>query len=58
MTTEEPTQCPNPVFDAIRSISSAIGKDITCDKAKGFTMLVVLAIVALILLKFFVFKKR
>jgi len=58
MTVEEPTQCPNPVFDAVRSISSAVGKDITCDKARGITMLVVLVIVSLILLKFFVFKKR
>jgi hypothetical protein len=53
----EPTACENPVVDAVRSIASAAGQDVTCDKAKGYLLMVGLAIVAIIAIKFFVLKK-
>jgi len=53
----EPIVCSNPVVDATRSIASAVGQDITCDKAKGYLLLVGLVIVGIIILKFFVLKK-
>jgi hypothetical protein len=56
-TTPETIACPNPVVDATRSIASAMGQDISCDKAKGFLLLVGIAIVGIVILKFFVLKK-
>ena len=56
-TTTEPTVCENPVVDATRSVASAIGQEISCDKAKGYLLLVGIVIVSIIVLKFFVLKK-
>ena len=56
-TTPEPVACPNPVVDAVRSVASAVGQDISCDKAKGYMLLVGIVIVGIIVLKFFVLKK-
>lgn len=53
----DPSECPNSVIDAVRSMFSVVGQDVTCDKAKGILILTVLAIVGIVVLKFFVFKK-
>lgn len=55
--TVPPTTCENPVVDATRSVASAIGQEISCDKAKGYLLLVGIVIVSIIVLKFFVLKK-
>lgn len=54
----DPTVCPNPAIDAVRSVFSAAGKEITCDKAKGLLLLAGIAIVGIIVLKFFVLRSR
>ena len=56
--TETTTEtCDNTVIDAMRSIMSALGQDITCDKAKGYLLLVGLSVVLVIIVKFFILKK-
>jgi len=55
--TTNPIACENPMVDATRSMASAAGHDITCDKAKGYLMMVGLAIVLIIVIKFFVLSK-
>jgi len=54
--TPAPT-CPNPAIDAVRSVFSAVGKDVSCDKAKGYVILAVGIIVLILILKFFVLKR-
>lgn len=56
-TTTEITKCENPMVDATRSIASALGQTITCDKSKGYLMLIGMAIVLIILIKVFLIKK-
>lgn len=53
----EPTVCPNPAIDAVRSVFSAVGKDITCDKAKGYLLLAGAVIIGIVILKIFVLRK-
>ena len=55
--TTTPIVCENPVVDATRSIASAAGHEITCDKAKGYLLMVGLVIVLIIVIKFFVLSK-
>ena len=55
--TTNPITCENPMVDATRSIASAAGQEITCDKAKGYLLMVGLAIVLIIVIKFFVLSK-
>ena len=49
--------CPNPAIDAVRSVFSAVGKDVSCDKAKGYVILAVGIIALLLILKYFVLKR-
>jgi len=53
----DPTVCPNPAIDAVRSVFGAIGKDITCDRAKGYLLLSGAVIVIIIILKIFIMRK-
>lgn len=57
VTTAEPIACENPVVDATRSVASALGQTITCDKAKGYLLMIGLVIVLVIVVKFFILKK-
>ncbi|MCK4528017.1 hypothetical protein KAW18_11665 [candidate division WOR-3 bacterium] len=54
----DPTVCPNPAIDAVRSVFGAVGKDITCDRAKGYLLLAGVVIVGIIILKVFVLGRR
>ena len=53
----EPTKCENPMVDATRSIASALGQTITCDKSKGYLLMIGMVIVLIIVVKFFILKK-
>jgi hypothetical protein len=57
VTTTEPIACSNPVVDAARSIASAAGQDITCDKARGYLLMIGIVIVLIIVIKVFLLKK-
>lgn len=57
MTETTPTECDSTMVDAVRSIASALNKDITCDKAKGYLLLLGASVLLIVVFKFFVAKR-